>query len=108
MTVLHNRDRYEPSNVRVDDGVVVDYSKDPRPAGAEHIDYGMLAFRRDVFTPWAGVASFDLGEVVASLAARRELLAFEVIERFHDIGNVDALRETEAFLAGRDGFGAPA
>ena len=102
MTVLHNRDRYEPSNVRVERGLVVEYAKDPRPAHAEHIDYGMLAFRREAFAAWPDEEAFDLGAVLESLIARDSMLAFEVTERFHDIGTVEALRETEAFLRDRE------
>lgn len=102
MTVLHNRDEYEPSNVRVENGLVVDYAKDPRPPRAEYIDYGMLAFRREAFVAWPDGEAFDLGVVLEALIARRSMLAFEVMERFHDIGTVEALRETEGFLRGRE------
>jgi NDP-sugar pyrophosphorylase family protein len=100
MTVLHNRDRYEPSNVVARDGLVVAYGKAPRPAGAEHIDYGMLAMRSDALVRRPGSAGeFDVGVVLAELIERRDLAAFEVTERFHDIGTPEALAETTAFLA---------
>jgi NDP-sugar pyrophosphorylase family protein len=101
MTVLHNRDRYEPSNVRVEHGRVVEYRKQPSPSRAEHIDYGMLAFRREAFEAWDDGAGFDLGAVLEACIARDSMLAFEVTERFHDIGTVEALQETEAFLRDR-------
>jgi len=103
MTVLHNRGDYEPSNVCVESGLVVEYAKDPRPLRADFIDYGMLAFRREAFTAWPYGEAFDLGAVLESLIARRSMLAFEVKERFHDIGTVEALQETEAFLRSRNG-----
>lgn len=98
MTVLRNRDRFEPSNVVVRSDAVLAYAKDPRPVGAEFIDYGMLAFERAVFDGWAGDATIDLAEVLGELVARGAVTAFEVTERFHDIGTVDALRETERYL----------
>jgi NDP-sugar pyrophosphorylase family protein len=101
MTVFHNRDRYEPSNVRVERGFVAEYGKDPRPRRATHIDYGMLAFRHDAFVDWPDEHAFDLGSVITGLVHRRSVLAFEVTERFHDIGTIDALRETEMFLNDR-------
>ena len=103
MTVLHNRDRYEPSNVRVDRGRVVDYGTNPRPDGADYIDYGMLAFRRDAFSAWSQSDAFGLGELLRALSLERAIAAFEVTERFHDIGTVEALHETEEFLRGRVG-----
>ncbi len=105
MTVLHNRDRWEPSNALVRDRRVVAYAKDPRPPDAEHIDYGMLLFRATAFAGFEPGATFDLAEVLSGLVADRQLTAFEVDERFHDIGTPEALRETEAWVAQREARG---
>ena len=98
MTVLHNRNRWQTSNVRVSNGCVVAYAKDPTPSGAEHIDYGMLAFDRLAWDGWKAGEAFDLGEVLQRLIADHGIAAFEVSERFHDIGTPDAMRETEDYL----------
>ena len=97
MTVLHNRDQWEPSNVRVEDGLVVRYG-DLAPGMGEHIDYGMVALRRDAFRGAPAETAFDLGVVFRALAVDRELVAFEVTERFRDIGTPAALRETEDYF----------
>jgi NDP-sugar pyrophosphorylase family protein len=102
MTVLHNRDRWEPSNARIEGSRVVAYSKDPRPAGAEHIDYGMLLFRAAALSGFGPGDAFDLGEALGVLVADKRLDAFEVTERFHDIGTVEALRETEEWVRARE------
>jgi NDP-sugar pyrophosphorylase family protein len=99
MTVYRNENRLEPSNTRVQDSLVVAYGKHPRPPGARHIDYGMLAFRRETFAGRVDGEAFDLADVLQSLVARGQLVAFEVAERFHDIGTPAALRETERFVA---------
>jgi NDP-sugar pyrophosphorylase family protein len=101
MTVLRNRNSWEPSNVRVAKGRVAAYGKRPTPLGAEHIDYGMLAFDHDAWDGWTGAEAFDLEELLRSLIAQRGVAAFEVSERFHDIGSPDAVRETEDFLRHR-------
>ena len=98
MTVLHNRDRWEPSNARVADGEVVAYGKDPRPDGAEHLDYGMLAFDRGAWSGRTFGERFDLGDIVSEHVAARAVTAFEVRERFHDIGTPEALLETEDYV----------
>ncbi len=98
MTVLRNRNQWEPSNVVVDGDVVVGYSKDPAPTGAEHIDYGMLILTRKAFEFAAASAPYDLARVIQALIERRALGAFEVEERFYSVGTPEALRETEEFL----------
>jgi len=101
MTVLHNRDRWEPSNARVDGARVAAYGKNPRPPGAEHIDYGMLLFRSAAFAGFARDEPLDLALVLQGLVATSRLAAFTVTTRFHDIGTPDALRDTEAWLSAR-------
>ena len=101
MTVLHNRDRWQPSNALVRDGRVVAYAKNPAPAGAEHIDYGMLLFRADAIRGVEATTPFDLGAVLGRLVADGRLGAFEVDRRFHDIGTPAALEETETWLRAR-------
>jgi NDP-sugar pyrophosphorylase family protein len=101
MTVLRNADRVEPSNVLVEDDCIVAYSKNPRPARAEHIDYGMLLFDAEAFASVSAVRPFDLIEVLTALIATRRLAAFVVTEPFHDIGTPETLRETERFIRER-------
>ena len=99
MTVWHNRDELGPSNARVSDGLVVEYSKQPPPARAEHIDYGMLILTRDAFAGTPADEPFDLSSVLSRLASAGELAALEVPDRFYEIGDPASLRETEAHLS---------
>ena len=101
MTVLHNRNQWQPSNVALDGDCVAAYSKEHPPSGAEHIDYGMLLFDRSAWNDFSADGAFDLGDVLAPLVNARQVIAFEVTARFHDIGNSDAVRETESFLLRR-------
>ena len=95
MTVLRDRDGSLPCNARVEDGRVVAYDKRTRPDGAEWIDYGLSAYRSDVF---AGAGASDLADIQRDLAAAGELAAYEADCRYYEIGTPDALHETEEFL----------
>jgi hypothetical protein len=46
---------------------------------------------------------FDLAAVYQRLLAVGELAAFEVPDRFYEIGSIEGLAETRAFLAARMG-----
>ncbi len=98
MTVLRNRNQWQPSNVAVKSGCVAAYNKDHPPSGAEHIDYGMLLFDRSAWNGFSADEAFDLGDVLEPLVNAGQVIAFEVTARFHDIGTSDAVRETESFL----------
>lgn len=100
MTVLHNRDRWDPSNVRFDGRRVLCHDK--RLAGApgvEWIDYGLSVFATDVIRNWPAPDPFDLSALTGDLARRGLLDGFEVGTRFYEIGKPAGLVETEALLA---------
>jgi NDP-sugar pyrophosphorylase family protein len=101
MTVWRNRGELGPSNALVRDGLVVEYAKQPTPARAEHIDYGMLILTAAPFAAEPEDHAFDLAAVLSELAAAGGLAALEVTTRFYDIGDPAALRETEAYLSRR-------
>ncbi|MDX6619056.1 MAG: N-acetyl-alpha-D-muramate 1-phosphate uridylyltransferase [Gaiellales bacterium] len=95
MTVLHDDDGSLPCNVRLEGDRVAAYDKKTRPHGAEWIDYGLSAYRAEVF---ARPGPSDLAEVQGTLAAAGELAAFVARHRYYEIGSPEALRETEHFL----------
>ena len=102
MTVLHNRDRWQPEQrARAGRTRRRLLRSSPARAGAEHIDYGMLLFRADAIRGVEATTPFDLGAVLGRLVADGRLGAFEVDRRFHDIGTPAALEETETWLRAR-------
>jgi NDP-sugar pyrophosphorylase family protein len=98
MSVLRNRGKLSPSNATVRNGLVIVYDKRIPPAGAEWIDYGLLAFRATAFE---GEGPDDLSDVTSRLAEQGQLTAFEVEDRFYEIGTPEALAETDRFLRRR-------
>lgn len=95
MTVLENHDRWDRSNVEFVGGRIRAYSKTARTPAMRHIDYGLGAFRRSIFE---SSAAPDLADVYAEALARGELAAYEVSERFYEIGSPEGLHETAEFL----------
>jgi N-acetyl-alpha-D-muramate 1-phosphate uridylyltransferase len=95
MTVLRNEDRWQGSNVSIDEDMLVTaYEKGSPPGSHAYIDYGMLLLRHELFAHRAPGA-FDLSDVLQDAVASRQLGASVVQERFHDIGTETAWRETE-------------
>ncbi len=98
MSVFENRDRWLPSNVKVQEDRVIAYDKNAEPGTMTHIDYGINVFRARAFEAFAGEAAFDLASVHRSAIERRELRAFPCGERWFEIGSPEGLAETENFL----------
>lgn len=101
MTVFQNDDRWDASNVEFAEGRIVRYAKREQSLEMRHIDYGLGIYSAAAFAHWPEGAAFDLSEVQSDLIARGAMAGFEVPDRFFEIGSVDGLAETDAFLRGR-------
>lgn len=103
MTVWKNRNFLVDSNASFDGQWVTKYDK-TRTADLhfDYIDYGMIALRRKAIEDWVPASQFvDLADMMTRLASDRRLLGLEVFERFYEVGTLDAIRETEIYLATR-------
>jgi MurNAc alpha-1-phosphate uridylyltransferase len=100
MTVLRNDNRWDRSNVLYRDGKLLDYDKHGLQSDHTHIDFGLMVFSSAIFAGAARSARFDLADVCQELSRADQLAAFEVTQRFYEIGSPDGLLETQAFLAG--------
>lgn len=102
MTAYRNEGLYDTSNAKLSGGRVVRYDKraaDPVAEGLLWIDYGFSVIDRDAVLPLVpSGAVVDLGEIQADLSHRGELAAYEVTERFYEIGSPAGLMELEAHL----------
>jgi NDP-sugar pyrophosphorylase family protein len=107
MTVFENRERYDASNVWFEKGAIRSYDKRSRLPQMQHIDYGLGVFQARAFDPFPRDAVVDLAEVQKSLLARNELAAFEVQQRFYEIGSPAGLAELDEKLRGDRGERLP-
>jgi NDP-sugar pyrophosphorylase family protein len=98
MTVLRNDNRWDKSNILFKNGVLMEYDKNPARVDMVHIDYGLSVFSRRALSAYKGLKSVDLADVCHDLAMRGELAAFEVSERFYEIGSRQGIKDTEEFL----------
>ena len=98
MTVYRNDGRYDHSNVEYDGGCILNYDKRERTSAMRYIDYGLGVFDRGAFSAIPAGAVYDLARVYQDLLSAGNLAAFEVKERFYEIGSPEGLRETAEFL----------
>ena len=99
MTVYRNDNTLGPSNVALEGGRIVRYDKASPHAAMQHIDYGLSILTTAALTRYDEGRRFDLSRVFEDLLAEGQLAAFEVDERFYEIGSPEGLRDTEALLA---------
>lgn len=93
MVVYENRGRYDWSNLRVEDDLVVLYDTGRQIPGLMHIDYGLSGLRREALALLPERTPCSLAELFQVLVARRELAAWETHQRFYEIGSPAGLAE---------------
>ena len=98
MTVFRNDGQWDTSNVEFANGRILAYDKKNRTPRMRHIDYGLGVLDRRAFAAMAPGAVADLAELYQGLLERDQLAAFEVAERFYEIGSVEGIKELSEVL----------
>ncbi|HEY3660403.1 MAG TPA: nucleotidyltransferase family protein [Candidatus Udaeobacter sp.] len=98
MTVFENEGRWDASNVWFDAGKIHRYDKKMRTPEMRHIDYGIGVLTQGVFADFPDNTPFDLADVYARLVSAKQMAAYEVKQRFYEIGSAEGLAELDALL----------
>jgi len=98
MTVFENEGRWDASNLWFEHGEIRSYNKTFRTPEMRHIDYGIAVFSPAVFAPFPNDAPFDLADVYSCLIAEKQMAAYEVKQRFYEIGSAGGLAELDSLL----------
>jgi len=98
MTVFHNENKWDVSNVDFREGRILSYDKRTPTASMKYIDYGLGILRAESFSAWGDDEIFDLARVYESLVAKGQLAGIEIQERFFEIGSHEGLGETDGLL----------
>ena len=98
MTVYHNEDQWDASNVEFAEGRILAYDKRSRTPGMRHIDYGLGMFSRQIFETLTPGTASDLAEIYQRLLAANQLAGCEIQERFYEIGSVKGIQDLSGML----------
>lgn len=101
MTVWKNQNCLENSNVLLsEDGMsVTRYEKTGNSNGFQYIDYGFSVFDKEIISSYSGAGvHMELSTLQYDLSKENRLGAFEVNQRFYEIGSKSGLKEFETYL----------
>ena len=98
MTVLENEGRWDVSNVRFEEGKIQRYDKRLRTPEMRHIDYGISILTPGVFAGFPENVPFDLADLYSHLVSDQQMAAYEVNQRFYEIGSAEGLAELDSLL----------
>ena len=98
MTVLENEGRWDASNVWFEEGEIHRYDKKVRASQMRHIDYGISVLTSAAFDGLPENVPFDLADLYSRLVSEKQMAAYEVKQRFYEIGSAQGLAELDALL----------
>ncbi len=100
MTVYKNYDRYDRSNTVIEGNLVKKFSKKERTKDMVYIEYGANIFSKEALKMIPESQFYSLDDLFPRLIEMGELLAFEVKERFYEIGSPQGLEDFEEYIKG--------
>jgi len=99
MTVYRNQNRYDRSNTAIAGNLVTKYTKQDRTQEMVYIDYGANIFRKEVLKMVPEGQPYPLEELFPRLIVKEELLAYEVTERFYEIGSPQGIKDFAEYIS---------
>lgn len=98
MTVFHNQGLWDKSNVKYVDQQIVIYDKKSTDPELKYIDYGLGIFNQTAFDHIPENTPYDLADLYQALLRQGQLSAFEINQRFYEIGSFTGITEICHFL----------
>lgn len=99
MVVHRNEDRWDRSNVVVENDMVAFYSKAERPPNTVYIDAGVSALRKETLQLLPQRDPVGLDVLLHELTVQGRLGAYETKQRFYEIGSFAGLNELQGLLS---------
>ncbi len=98
MAVFKNLNKYEPSNVEIENDLVKNYSKEAKTEKMEYIDYGVSIFKKEALNFIPENQLYDLSQLHKTLIEKNQLLAYPAEKRFYQIGSFEGLEEFKKYI----------
>ena len=93
MVAYRNQNRFDKSNLLIQDGMIKLYDKTLQGENLEYIDAGLSILKKEVLNLVPEDEPYDLEELYRALISEEEMSAFEVKQRFYQIGSFEGLEE---------------
>lgn len=98
MTVLRNQNLWDRSNVRFENGQLIEYNKEIISSEMHYIDYGLGILKASTLNDYPAERPLDLSKVYNQLSLQKQLAGYEVSERFYEIGSHQGIADTQTYL----------
>jgi histidinol-phosphate phosphatase family protein len=98
LTVLHNKNKFDKSNVIFRNNRLLKYDKKNPTPKMEYIDYGVSILDKKLLGLVAPNKYFDLSDLYSIITRKGLMAGYEVSSRFYEIGTPSALAEFKNYI----------
>lgn len=98
MTVYQNNDKWDVSNVEYHHPDIIAYDKHHKTDRMKHIDYGLSIFNQGALQQVKVDQFVDLTKLYQALLKKNQLTAYEIMNRFYEIGSQKGIAELSMLL----------
>ena len=98
MTVYHNNNKDDKSNILFIDGNILEYNKKHPTQLMEHLDYGISIMTKHIFDSYPEI--FDLADLLSGYVKIDEVSAFESKVPFFEIGSFSGIEKFKKHIKG--------
>jgi NDP-sugar pyrophosphorylase family protein len=103
MAIIKNENKWDRSNVSLRSNKSILYNKmNSQNLEMNYVDYGVSILDREVFKDVQDDVAIDLSMIYHQLSVNGQLGAFEVYERFYEIGSLEGIQEASDYLIRKD------
>jgi NDP-sugar pyrophosphorylase family protein len=100
VTAYRNYNSYDESNMVIEGNRVLKYSKLEKSGDMVYIDYGASVYQKAVLQLIPENQAYSLEDLFVRLIRMEQLLAFEVKDRFYEIGSKKGLQDFAEYIKG--------
>jgi NDP-sugar pyrophosphorylase family protein len=98
LSVYRNQNQWDRSNAVVEDGYVKIYDKNNFLPEMQYIDAGLSILSKNVIREIPPHEFYDLADLYKSLVRRKLLQAYQIRQRFYEVGSTAGLQEFTALI----------
>lgn len=98
MTIYKNQNKFDTSNVAIENDLVSIYDKSQKNKNLQYIDYGLSILNKQVLNDIPSNKFVDLEFLFKQMIEKKMLTYYISEERFYEIGSEEGIRDFENFV----------
>ncbi len=98
MAIFKNNNKYDKSNIELNNSEKIFYYKNKDNKKLQFIDYGASYVNKQIFKGIKKNVKFDLSDLFEEISKKNMLSGYKVRKRFYEIGSYSGIKDFKNYL----------